>query len=111
MYDSHSNTTPSEYRDAVSGGHRDAPSMGREVLSSGELRDKTIQRIHDVLTVYPGSSIATMHTAVRPYNSSWRSIFEQMIASEDIRRETVEFKGRYHYKHYTNHGQGEVTKA
>ncbi len=71
---------------------------------------KIKQRIHDVLTLYPGASVGALHTAVRPYGDQWRVIFEQMITDKEIVRETVNFKGRVHYRHYTKSPTGVVTE-
>jgi hypothetical protein len=84
--------------------------MGREIaVNAGELRERTEKRIHEVLTVYPGVGLATLHTSVRPYNSDWRGIFEEMVLSGNILRESVQYKGRIHFRYYTNHPLGEVS--
>ena len=82
--------------------------MGRESLTTAELVERTKKRVHDVLTVYPGSGLGALHTAVRPYNTNWRIIFEEMIAQGDVRREAVKFASRIQFKFYTNEPTGEV---
>ena len=101
MYDGSAENAPSGNTATVSGRNNRDKSVG-------EILKKTKTRIHDVLTLYPCSSLGSLHTAVRPYNADWRVVFEKMVSDGEVRREAVEFKGRVHYRHYTNHPSGQI---
>ena len=100
MYETGPNGGASEGDDTVLHRSEGDSSMG--------VVEKTQKRIHEVLTVYEGASLALLHTSVRAYNHEWKAVFEQMIKDGDVRVVAVKFRNTTHLRHYTNKPAGSV---